>query len=495
MAKHTLPNLGLTGGYADGADNWGTEQNANLLKLSTLTQGSVIDSVAAVPGSPAQGDAYILTAAPNANAVAVYDEGAWTYFSPQAGWMMYDEAAAQYMSFDGSAWAVFSGSGGGGGGIEDAPADGKAYVRMNNQWVEDVYGGGGGGGGGGDPALAPNIYQHATARQSGGTANAVFPNPVTAGNAVVLLVSGYSATKTFPAGFTKIGEYSISNNHVLCAIKLVDGTEGTTFGVSTSSDWCNVSAYEIDPPQDFFAQGGALTVSAGKWGFSQFGAGALDILGIEIDGIGGMAFVGDIYPDYRDKLGTRTTGNHHALHVAAAQNSFTPIRGTIDNSSTSYVYGLFQFKGGGKVARAPGSGRIPLLRLRIRSTANTGDGYLMFANIAFKKGGAPIGTVGEANARDTYGSNYPENAFNGNLGNWWISNGGDATNCWVSTEINERDAQYPDSVDISSRDATRIPPSFVVEASEDGGSTWTVLWTVADTSGWAANSTRTFNKP
>jgi len=113
MAKHTLPNLGLTGGYPDGADEWGPEVNASLLKVSTLLQGSVIGRIAAVPANPAQGDAYVLTAAPNAQAVAVYDEAAWTYYQPGEGWFLYDRGTDNYISYDGAVWKDFVASGGG----------------------------------------------------------------------------------------------------------------------------------------------------------------------------------------------------------------------------------------------------------------------------------------------------------------------------------------------------------------------------------------------
>lgn len=144
MASKTLPNIGLKGGYGLGDDGWGDEQNANLLKLSVLVQGGIIGRVAAVPvnPAPAEGDAYVLTAEPNANAVAVFTSGAWSYFTPIEGWLFYDRGANKYVSFDGAAWAELAtgsaGSGGGGGGggdgIDDAPVDGQEYVRKDGNW-------------------------------------------------------------------------------------------------------------------------------------------------------------------------------------------------------------------------------------------------------------------------------------------------------------------------------------------------------------------------
>jgi len=132
MAAHNLPNLGLTGGFVLGEDDWGDEMNVNLLKLSTLVQGGVLGRIDAVPTdpAPAEGDVYILT---TDNTIAVFDEAAWTYFAPREGWLIYDRGTDEYLTFDGAAWAVLET---GGGGIEDAPADGKRYGRRDGAWDE-----------------------------------------------------------------------------------------------------------------------------------------------------------------------------------------------------------------------------------------------------------------------------------------------------------------------------------------------------------------------
>lgn len=140
MAERTFPNVGLKGGYEPGENGWGDAQNLNLLTLSVLTQGTVIDKVAAEPGSPAAGDVYLLdeTHATHANAVAVFDGPAldeeWVYIQPQAGWLLYNQAAEYYEKFDGTVWAELE-TGGGGGGIPEAPADGETYARKDGAWV------------------------------------------------------------------------------------------------------------------------------------------------------------------------------------------------------------------------------------------------------------------------------------------------------------------------------------------------------------------------
>lgn len=149
MPARDLPNLGLKAGYDPGENGWGDDMTENLLKLSTLTQATVIDKVAATPGSPAAGDVYLFSAAhpTNANNIAIFDgptgEEAWTYVTPGEGWLVFNKAANYYEKFDGTVWAELA-IGGGGGGISDAPADGKLYGRQDAAWEEIISGGNGG---------------------------------------------------------------------------------------------------------------------------------------------------------------------------------------------------------------------------------------------------------------------------------------------------------------------------------------------------------------
>lgn len=121
MPARALPNLGLMAFFDPGEDGWEDEMDLNLLKLSVLTQGGVISRVAVVPGAPAEGDVHIITDAPNANDIAVYDNAAWVYFTPVEGWLVYDRDTDEYLSFDGATWTALA-TGGGGGGPADPPA-------------------------------------------------------------------------------------------------------------------------------------------------------------------------------------------------------------------------------------------------------------------------------------------------------------------------------------------------------------------------------------
>ena len=72
-------------------------------------------ALAAPPASPANGARYIVAAAPtgawsgNAGAIAAWQDGAWAFLTPRAGWLAWivDEAAA--VVFNGIAWSTLAG--------------------------------------------------------------------------------------------------------------------------------------------------------------------------------------------------------------------------------------------------------------------------------------------------------------------------------------------------------------------------------------------------
>lgn len=142
MAQRTLPGLGLTGFWDLGADGWNTENDVNLRRLSALVQGAVLSRTTALPGSPSDGDIYIVPSGGDEDKIAVRDNGSWVYLTPAAGWRVWVADDAKFAYFDGSDWADEASGGGGGGGTEIAIADKTAshtlvlgdagkYVRMN----------------------------------------------------------------------------------------------------------------------------------------------------------------------------------------------------------------------------------------------------------------------------------------------------------------------------------------------------------------------------
>ncbi len=137
MPQRTLPGLGLTGFWDLGADNWKDENDANLRKLSALVQPRVISRTTALPGSPINGDIYIVPAdaASNANEIAIRDDGAWVYIPPAEGFAVYVADTNENVQFDGAAWVPLA------AGMEGAPADGTLYGRKDGAWEAVPTGG------------------------------------------------------------------------------------------------------------------------------------------------------------------------------------------------------------------------------------------------------------------------------------------------------------------------------------------------------------------
>lgn len=103
MPARATPGLGLIA-FWDVGSPYKDEMDANLRILSAIVQGRVINRVASLPGSPTNGQIYIVTSGANANQIAVRDNGAWVYIVPITGWRMYDTTAARAIEFTGSAW-------------------------------------------------------------------------------------------------------------------------------------------------------------------------------------------------------------------------------------------------------------------------------------------------------------------------------------------------------------------------------------------------------
>lgn len=122
--ERTLPGLGLTG-FWDLGSAYKTGMDTNLLRLSALVQPYVLDAVAAAPGTPADGDIYLATAAWGggaANDLMVRDNAAWVALTPAEGWMVYDRTANAFKVFDGTTWNVLTTGGGGGNDYYDIRA-------------------------------------------------------------------------------------------------------------------------------------------------------------------------------------------------------------------------------------------------------------------------------------------------------------------------------------------------------------------------------------
>jgi hypothetical protein len=108
----TTPNLDLPYLMAAQAQKHVTHNEA-LRSLDAIVQLSVLDKdLAAPPGSPAEGDAYIVAAAPTgawtgqAGKVAAWQDGAWAFYTPREGWLAWVADENTIYAYDGSAWAI-----------------------------------------------------------------------------------------------------------------------------------------------------------------------------------------------------------------------------------------------------------------------------------------------------------------------------------------------------------------------------------------------------
>lgn len=102
---HTLPGIGLTGGYDLGAHGWRNSMNFNLLATSALAQLTVESMTTALPGSPVDGKIYINpTIGADQWKIAVRDDGAWTMLAPMVGWRAWVVDEANEVVWNGTAW-------------------------------------------------------------------------------------------------------------------------------------------------------------------------------------------------------------------------------------------------------------------------------------------------------------------------------------------------------------------------------------------------------
>jgi len=80
-------------------------------------QQPVLDILNDPPGSPTEGDRYLLDTAPtgawagNAGKIATYNGTSWDYATPAEGWYVYDIDSNARMFYNGSAWTYDSASG------------------------------------------------------------------------------------------------------------------------------------------------------------------------------------------------------------------------------------------------------------------------------------------------------------------------------------------------------------------------------------------------
>ena len=94
--------------------------NEALRTLDALVQLMVLDKdLASPPGSPADGDRYIVAASPtgawsgHAGKIAAWQDGAWAFYTPREGWRAWLADEDKLFFWDGSDWIAPSSGGGG----------------------------------------------------------------------------------------------------------------------------------------------------------------------------------------------------------------------------------------------------------------------------------------------------------------------------------------------------------------------------------------------
>jgi len=115
------PNLGLPFLMAAQAQKHVTHNEA-LRALDALVHLAVIDrDLTSPPGSPEEGDRYIVAAGATAAweghelEIAAYQDAGWAFFVPRAGWRSWVGDEEILAVWDGSAWSPVGGGGGSGG--------------------------------------------------------------------------------------------------------------------------------------------------------------------------------------------------------------------------------------------------------------------------------------------------------------------------------------------------------------------------------------------
>lgn len=108
MPTYTLPGLGLTAGWATGENGWGAPMNANLSKLSILSQLTVdgIVALADLPASPTNGMIYIVSDGANANHIYARSNGAWVTIAPVVGFRAFNKVTNSVATYVGGTWVV-----------------------------------------------------------------------------------------------------------------------------------------------------------------------------------------------------------------------------------------------------------------------------------------------------------------------------------------------------------------------------------------------------
>lgn len=111
MAQKTAPNLGMNYGWDLGESGWKPGMDANMKKLDAIV-GAAVLAIANSPSVTDDGTRYIVGSSPSGafagqfGKLAVRVEGAWEFYTPRAGWSVYNLADGTAYRYTGSAWVI-----------------------------------------------------------------------------------------------------------------------------------------------------------------------------------------------------------------------------------------------------------------------------------------------------------------------------------------------------------------------------------------------------
>lgn len=114
MPGFTGPNVGFVWGYSPHDDGWGVgSYNPGFAALDTLLFATIIDTLNDPPGSPVNGDRYIVGDSPTgawagqAKKIAVYlsiGGPAWVFYTPKLAWRAFDQSTQAFKRYTGTVW-------------------------------------------------------------------------------------------------------------------------------------------------------------------------------------------------------------------------------------------------------------------------------------------------------------------------------------------------------------------------------------------------------
>jgi hypothetical protein len=114
MPAQTEPNSGIKYGYTVGESGWASDMDANLLWLGRAGAQLMVKDrdLATPPGSPANGDRYIVAASATGAwagqdaKVAVWNGSAWVFYAPKIGWLAYIEDEQKITAYKATGWSA-----------------------------------------------------------------------------------------------------------------------------------------------------------------------------------------------------------------------------------------------------------------------------------------------------------------------------------------------------------------------------------------------------